>query len=113
MPASSITRNVTVSGHRTSIRLDPSIWEALEEITVREVCTVHEICTLVDRHRGNSSLTAALRVFIVAYYRAAATEAGHEQAGHGQSPSAILVGLSGLSGRAQRSGYRGEASDPV
>lgn len=96
MAARSITRNVTVAGHRTSIRMEPSMWEALNELSDRENKTVHEICTLVSRYRSDLSLTAAIRVFIVSYFRTAATEEGHDRAGHGQSPLAVLAARSGL-----------------
>ena len=69
-----INRNVTVNGHRTSMRLEPAMWEALEDICRREAKTVHEICSLVEEHRVQSSLTAAMRVFIVGYFRAALTQ---------------------------------------
>ena len=78
-----VMRNVTVSGHRTSIRLEPELWDALREICRREGRTIHEICSMVDRRRQGSSLTAALRVFIMLYFRVAATEEGHAEAGHG------------------------------
>ena len=60
------------------------MWEALDEICRREQLTVHQACTMIAaEHRGNN-LTAAMRVFILAYFRAAATDAGHTQAGHGK-----------------------------
>ena len=78
-----VSRNVTLSGHRTSIRLEADMWEALFEICRREGKTVHTICSSVDGQRSASRLTEALRVFIMAYFRAAATEDGHAHAGHG------------------------------
>ncbi|MCE2509847.1 MAG: ribbon-helix-helix domain-containing protein [Alphaproteobacteria bacterium] len=83
MVSTLINRNVTVAGHRTSMRLEPSMWEALEEICRRERRTVHDVCTEVDARRHESTLTAALRAFIVIYFRVAATEDGHINAGHG------------------------------
>lgn len=79
-----VSRNVTVSGRRTSIRLEPEMWDGLLEVCRREGLTVHQLTTLVDRCRHRSSLTAKLRVFILAYFRVASTEAGHVQAGHGR-----------------------------
>ncbi len=35
-PSSLISRNVTVAGHRTSMRLEPAMWDALGEICRRE-----------------------------------------------------------------------------
>jgi len=84
-------RNITVAGRRTSVRLEPEMWRALREIAKRELCTVHDICTLV--HHGkkeDSSLTAAIRVFLMLYYRAAATEDGHRRAGHGDFTLMLL-----------------------
>ncbi len=78
-----ISRNVRVSGHRTSIRLDPEMWDSIEEIARREDCSVNWICSMIDRWREDSSLTAVLRVFILRYFRRAATEKGHVEAGHG------------------------------
>lgn len=76
MASTLIVRNVTVNGHRTSIKLEPDMWEALEEICDREGSSVSEICTRVERRRRQSSLTAAVRVFIVGYFRALARVAG-------------------------------------
>ena len=78
-----VMRNVTVSGRRTSIRLEPEMWDAFREICRREGRTIHEIGSMVDQRRQGSSLTAALRVFIMLYFRAAANEEGHAEAGHG------------------------------
>ena len=77
-------RNVTLNGRRTSMRLEQEMWKALREICRREDMTVHELCSLIDDRCGLSSLTAATRVFILMYYRAAATDEGHATAGHGK-----------------------------
>ena len=50
---------------------------------MREGMTLHELCSLIDHYRGMSGLTAALRVFLIVYYRLAASEPGHAEAGHG------------------------------
>jgi predicted DNA-binding ribbon-helix-helix protein len=60
------------------------MWDALAEICRREDMSLHEICTLIDARRQASSLTAAIRVFALTYFRAAATEDGHASSGHGQ-----------------------------
>ena len=83
MPSTLVSRNVTVAGHRTSMRLEPAMWDALVEVCRRERWNIHQICTSIDANRSESSLTAALRVFIMDYFRAAATEDGHVRAGHG------------------------------
>ena len=74
--------NITVAGRRTSIRLEPAMWQALREISAREGKTMHVLVTDIERGRAQSSLTAAIRVFLLDYFRAAATEEGHRRAGH-------------------------------
>jgi predicted DNA-binding ribbon-helix-helix protein len=82
--SSLVSRNITVLKRRTSIRLEPEMWASLNDIATREHCSVHDICTLVYvRKKPETSLTAAIRVFIMLYYRAATTEQGHLRAGHG------------------------------
>ena len=48
------------------------MWDALLDIARRERLSVHDLVTEIDRHRSESSLTAAIRVFIVNFYRSAA-----------------------------------------
>lgn len=80
--SSLISRNVRVSGRRTSMRLEPEMWDALQAICHRERRSIHEICTEINEHRHASSLTADIRVYIMHYFRQAATEDGHARAGH-------------------------------
>lgn len=91
--ASLTSRTLKLSGRDISIRLEPSYWEGLEEICLREDLTLDELCDDVrDRMeqqvrqspRSGVSLANALRVFVVGYFRQAATERGHARAGHGQ-----------------------------
>ena len=65
-----ISRNIVVSGRRTSVRLEGDIWNGLTEIARLENTTINQLCGLVDRKRKqDTSLTAAIRVFIMAYFR--------------------------------------------
>ncbi len=79
-----VSRNITVLGKRTSVRLEPEMWRVLKGIAKREACTIHDLCTLISlRKNERTSLTAAIRVFLMLYFRSATTEEGHEKAGHG------------------------------
>jgi len=80
------SRNVILDDRRTSLRLELAIWDALEEICAREGITLNQLCMRVERQRGPRSLAAAIRVYALQYFREAATEPGHAEAGHG-SPS--------------------------
>src|SRR5689334_17982782 len=76
-PASSLViHNIVVAGHRTSVRLEPVMWDALRDIARHLGMTVHDLVTAIDRERLASSLTAAIRVYIVDFYRSAALRAG-------------------------------------
>jgi predicted DNA-binding ribbon-helix-helix protein len=78
-----VNRNITIDGRRTSIRLEPAMWDALADICRREGTTRAAVCSGICVHKQEeTTLTAALRVFIMAYFRAAATEEGHLKAGH-------------------------------
>ncbi len=70
-PSTLVIRNVVVAGRRTSVRLEPAMWEALHDIARRMELTIHDLVTDIARQRTASSLTAAIRVYIVDFYRAA------------------------------------------
>jgi len=74
--SSLVIRNVVVGGRRTSVRLEPTMWEALSEIARVYRKSLRELVTEIERDRTASSLTAAIRVYIVEFYRAAALRAG-------------------------------------
>lgn len=79
-----VSKNIVVLGKRTSIRLEPEMWIALKDISLKEKCSPNDICSLIFlRKHSDTSLTAAIRVFLMLYFRAAATEEGHIRAGHG------------------------------
>ena len=102
-----VIRNVTLVDRRTSLRLEPAMWEALEEVCRREGLTIHELSTVVDARRSESTLTAAMRVFALDYFRRAATEAGHARAGHGRlgaGGARRVMGHAGKPGRAHGAG---------
>jgi predicted DNA-binding ribbon-helix-helix protein len=82
-PLRLISGNVRVRGRRTSVRLEPALWDALREISRRESKTMHALVTEIADQRIQSTLTASIRVFLMSYFKAAATEDGHRRAGHG------------------------------
>jgi predicted DNA-binding ribbon-helix-helix protein len=85
-----ISHNIMIEGRRTSVRLEKEMWMAIKEIARRERCTVHALCDVISlRKKPDTSLTAAIRVFIMAYFQAAATDDGHTRAGHGRGPNIV------------------------
>ena len=60
------------------------MWEALRDVARRESRTINDLVTVIDETRSESSLTAAIRVYLLQYFVAAATDDGHRKAGHGE-----------------------------
>jgi len=79
-----VNRNITADRGRTSMRLEPELWDALHEICAREQMSLGELVRRIERHGHPGGRTSAVRVYIVGYFRAAATTAGHNAAEHGE-----------------------------
>jgi len=90
MRAKLISKNVTINGRRTSLRLEQASWEAIVDICKCEGLTLHELCSLIETRRGGASRTSAVRAFIVTYFRTVAAEYGALQGG---TVSMILPGF--------------------
>ena len=78
-----INRNVIAERGRTSMRLEPELWEALLEICEREGQDMSALVRRVEQAGHAGGRTSAVRVFVLSYFRDAATEAGHAGTGHG------------------------------
>ena len=64
-------RSVTINGRRTTMRLEPSMWNALQRIAADNSVTVNQLCSQIDTSRGDLSMTAAVRSYIVSYLQRA------------------------------------------
>lgn len=91
-----INRNVVARQGRTSMRLEPELWSALDEICRREGLTLAGLVQRTEATCHPGGRTSAVRVFALSYFRAAATEQGHRDAGHGCQPlpvpAAVICG---------------------
>jgi predicted DNA-binding ribbon-helix-helix protein len=85
-----VNRNINALRGRTSMRLEPEIWDALEEICARESLTMAEVIQQIERVGHPGGRTSAVRVHVLAYFRRAATEGGHRGAGHGARPATAV-----------------------
>ena len=79
-----INRNVVAGRGRTSMRLEPELWDALQEICERECQDMNQLVRRIEAGGHDGGCTSAVRVFIVEYLRSAATASGHVAAGHGE-----------------------------
>ncbi|RUQ74467.1 hypothetical protein EJ913_05290 [Azospirillum doebereinerae] len=104
--SSLVARSLHPDGHAVQVRLELSYWEGLDEICRREDLTPDELCADVQERMNQQSrrgaqpgvsLANALRVFVVGYFRQAATERGHARAGHGQGDPFVSTPFDSLS----------------
>jgi predicted DNA-binding ribbon-helix-helix protein len=58
-------RSVNVRGHRTSVSVEPEFWEALSEIAAREGCSIAALIGRIDSERGERTLSAAIRLYVL------------------------------------------------
>jgi len=65
-----VMRNLRVDGRRTTVRLEPAYWEALDQICAREQVSRDRLCDMVFEASGRRRLTANLRLFLMNYFRA-------------------------------------------
>ena len=73
-----ISRNVTVAGRRTSVRLQPAMWQGFFDIAGRERLSIHQIATAMERRKP--------------------LETSHRRAGHGRGAVELLPALESVTG---------------
>lgn len=86
-----INRNIVAATGRSSMRLEPEIWDALFEICRRENIAMGDLVRKVDGGREVGGRTSAIRVYAFNYFRNAATNEGHKLAGHGSDDAAVAA----------------------
>jgi predicted DNA-binding ribbon-helix-helix protein len=62
------------------VRLEATMWAALNDIAIERGKTVHDLVLDINRDRIGISLTAAIRVYIVDFYREALRRCRKEKA---------------------------------
>ena len=60
-----LKRSLSISGHRTSISLEPEFWEALQAAAKTEEKSLAALVGDIDRNRGKRNLSSAIRVWIL------------------------------------------------
>ena len=64
-----VNRNVVAERGRTSMRLEPELWDALNEICEREERDMSTLVRQVESAGHAGGRTSAIRVFILNYFR--------------------------------------------
>ncbi len=73
--SSLVMHNVVVDGRRTTVRLEPVIWDVLQSIARQEEMTLHDLVSEINRRRTASSLSSGIRAYVVIYLSAGLREA--------------------------------------
>jgi len=64
-----VKRSFTIAGHRTSISLEASFWDALKTLAAEERVPVAQLIARIDQSRDGGGLSSAVRVWILNKYR--------------------------------------------
>ena len=67
-----IKRSITIKGHSTSISLENSFWDGLNEIAKMRNISTASLVAEIDKNRNSKQeygLSSAVRVFILNYFR--------------------------------------------
>lgn len=68
-PSDRQKRNIRINGKRTTMVLEPYVWQSVDALLQREDVVLNEFCQLVDRARMNSSLASSTRLVVLTYFR--------------------------------------------
>ncbi|NJM83924.1 MAG: ribbon-helix-helix domain-containing protein [Tabrizicola sp.] len=72
MTARPVKRSLTLHGHRTSVSLEEPFWDAFRCIAADRGVPLNQLAAEIDDTRsGDGGLASAIRVFVLAHYRAA------------------------------------------
>jgi predicted DNA-binding ribbon-helix-helix protein len=58
-------RSLTISGHRTSLSLEPEFWAVLKSAAQADRKSLAALVAEIDRQRGERNLSSALRVWVL------------------------------------------------
>ncbi|QDZ13237.1 ribbon-helix-helix domain-containing protein [Devosia ginsengisoli] len=62
-------RSLSISGHRTSIALEPEFWAALDAMAAEKSQTMASLIRDIDEVRQTANLSSAVRLAVLAWYQ--------------------------------------------
>lgn len=65
-------RSLSIAGHRTSVSLEEPFWTGLREIAAERNLPLTALIAEIDLARAEDNLSSALRLHVLAHYRALA-----------------------------------------
>lgn len=60
-----LKRSLTISGHRTSLSLEPEFWVALQAAAIADKTSVSSLVASIDQGRAGRNLSSAVRVWLL------------------------------------------------
>ncbi len=67
-----IKRTVRIAGHTTSVSIEGPFWEALKDIARARGTSLNALVAEIDEQRATANLSSAIRLTVLAHYRALA-----------------------------------------
>lgn len=62
--------SLSLSGHRTSVSLEPDFWTAFQEIALENGISINALAAEIDAARkGETGLATAIRLYVLKHYR--------------------------------------------
>ncbi len=71
-----VKRSFSIKGHRTSISLEAEFWDALKEAALEDRLPLASLIDRIDRERGTSGLSSAVRIWLLRRYKSPPTGIG-------------------------------------
>jgi predicted DNA-binding ribbon-helix-helix protein len=68
-----VKRPIILDGRKTSLGLEDGFWNALKEIAAARETTVQKLILKIDHARMGNNRSSAVRLFVLDYYRRAAS----------------------------------------
>jgi predicted DNA-binding ribbon-helix-helix protein/DNA-binding transcriptional regulator YiaG len=105
--------NISIGKSRTSVRLAPEIYAAIQKIAAIEQCSIKKLFEFIaSTQKHGNGISTAIKVFAVQYFMAAATKEGHRKAGHGSLIETGLIPRSALGDRPELAVADAQAGAP-
>lgn len=60
-----VKHSLTLRGHRTSVSLEESFWQAFRDIAAERGQPLNALASEIDATRGDVGLASAIRVFVL------------------------------------------------
>ena len=62
-------RSIIIDGRKTKVSLEDLFWQQLKEIAQTRDETLSDLVSKVDKDRGHTNLSSAIRLFVLGYVR--------------------------------------------